>query len=152
MKNLVLVLALFVVPAVGSRVVADEGARKAAIDLMKEIVPKDAYEAMVDLMLKQMSASMGQGKPMPAETLNKLKLAINESLTYDELLSWTGDIYSKFFTAKEIGDLATFYRTPTGKKAAKLLPQISGELGAKMGPILQQRLPAAMKKHGLGPQ
>ena len=47
--------------------------------------------------------------------------------------------------------MIAFYKTPVGKKAAKLLPEISGEIGKKMGPIVMQRLPAAMKKVGLTP-
>ena len=30
-----------------------------------------------------------------------------------------------------------------------MLPALSGEMGAKMGPLLMTRLPAALKKHGI---
>ena len=64
-------------------------------------------------------------------------------------MTWTGEIYAKHFTKKEIDDIAAFYATPTGKKVARMLPSLSGELGAKMGPPPMTRLPAALKKHGI---
>ena len=33
-------------------------------------------------------------------------------------------------------DLAAFYKTPTGKKVAGMLPTLSGEIGTKMATIL----------------
>ena len=65
--------------------------------------------------------------------------------------NWTVDVYAARFSTEEIRQLIAFYKTPTGKKAARLLPEISGEVGQKMGPILMQRLPVAMKKVGLTP-
>jgi hypothetical protein len=76
---------------------------------------------------------------------------VREVMTYDELVQWSADVYVKHFTLKELEDLAKFYRTPTGKKAARLLPKLGGEIGAIFGPLIMQRMPAAMKKHGLLP-
>jgi hypothetical protein len=64
-------------------------------------------------------------------------------------VNWSADVYTKHFTRKEIDDLAAFYKTPTGKKFAATLPTLSGEVGAKMAPIMMNRLPAALKKHGI---
>src|SRR4029079_5400736 len=107
--------------------------------------------AMLDQMYQQMSATMQQmgGKSIPASKQKALKEAVQESLPYDDLVGWSADVYSKHFTRKEIDDLATFYKTPTGKKMAAMLPRLAGEVGAKMAPLLMTRLPAAMKKHGI---
>jgi len=132
-----------------------EGAAKddkaASLDLMKTIVPKGAYDAMVEQMYTQMSATMQQmgGKSIPASKQKALKEAVQECLPYDDLIGWSADVYTKHFTRKEIDDLATFYKTPTGKKFAATLPTISGEVGAKMAPLMMTRLPAALKKHGI---
>ncbi|HEY7372104.1 MAG TPA: DUF2059 domain-containing protein [Polyangia bacterium] len=154
MTKLVFGVALVSMTSVGAWALA-EGAAKddkaATLELMRTIVPRGAYDAMLDQMYTQMSATMQQmgGKSIPASKQKALKEAVQESLPYDDLVSWSADVYSKHFNRKEIDDLATFYKTPTGKKMAAMLPTLSGEVGAKMAPLLMTRLPAAMKKHGL---
>jgi hypothetical protein len=107
---------------------------------------------MLDLMYQQMSASMqqaGGGAGIPPEKQKALKAAVKGCLPYNDLLSWTAGIYSKHFSKKEVDDVATFYRTGTGKKLARLMPVLTGEVGAKVAPLLMTRLPEALKKHGL---
>jgi len=132
-----------------------EGASKedkaATMELMRQIVPRAAYDAMMDQMYQQMSATMQQmgGKGIPASKQKGLKEAVQECLPYDDLLNWSAEVYTKHFTRKEIDELAAFYKTPTGKKLATKLPVLTGEVGAKMTPILMTRLPAALKKRGI---
>jgi len=132
-----------------------EGASKddkaASLELMKSIVPRGAYDAMLEQMYAQMSATMQQigGKPIPASKQKALKEAVQECMPYDDLVNWSADVYAKHFTRKELDDLAAFYKTPTGKKLAATLPTLSGEVGAKMAPLMMTRLPAALKKHGI---
>jgi len=125
--------------------------KAATTELMRTVVPKAAYDAMLDQMNQQMSRAMQQmgNKAIPADKQKGLKDAVQECLPYDELLAWSTDVYMKHFTRKEIDDLAAFYKTPTGKKVAGLLPVLSGEVGAKMAPIVMTRLPAALKKRGI---
>jgi len=106
---------------------------------------------MLEQMYTQMSATMLQtgGKSVSASKQKALKEAVQECLPYDDLISWSADVYTKHFSRKELDDLAAFYKTPTGKKLAASMPAISGELGAKMAPLMMTRLPAALKKHGL---
>jgi hypothetical protein len=125
--------------------------RAATMELMRTIVPKPAYDSMLEQMYAQMSATMQQmgGQAIPANKQKAMKEAVQECLPYDDLLNWSADVYTKHFSRKEIDDLATFYKTPTGKKLAAALPTLSGEIGAKMAPILMTRLPAALKKRGI---
>lgn len=124
--------------------------KAATLELMRIVVPKSAYDAMLDQMYTQMTATMQQmGKPFPAAKQKAMKEAVQESLPYDEFLKSSTEVYMKHLTRKEIDDLATFCKTPTGRKVAAILPTLSGEVGAKMAPVLATRLPAAMKKRGL---
>jgi hypothetical protein len=148
---LVLVMAAWGVAGVGGRARADADP-KVTMDLAKLVTPPETYQAMIEQMSKQMIASMRQsGAQLPVDVDSKLGQAVMEALPYDELMTWTVEVYAPRFTTDEIRQLIAFYNTPTGKKAAKLLPEISGEVGKKMGPIITQRLPAAMKKVGLTP-
>lgn len=125
--------------------------RAATQELMRSVVPRAAYEAFVEQTYTQISATMQQtgGKPIPVSKQQALKEAVRECLPYDDLVTWSTDVYQKRFTRKEIDDLAAFYRTPTGKKAAAALPTLSGEIGAVMAPLMMTRMPAALKKRNL---
>lgn len=125
--------------------------RAATLELIRTVVPRSAYEAMLNQMYTQMSAAIAQqgGKPLPAEKRKALEAAVQEVFPYTDLVSWSADVYTKHFTRKEIDDLAAFYKTATGQKVARLLPVISGEIGAKIGPLMMTRLPEALKKHGV---
>jgi hypothetical protein len=125
--------------------------KAAVVEMMRTVLPKPAYDAMLDQMYTQMSATMQQmgGGGLTDAKKKSLKEAVQESMPYEDLLSWTGEVYAKHFTRKEIDDLAAFYKTPTGKKLAASLPALTGEIGAKMTPVLMTRLPAALKKRGL---
>jgi hypothetical protein len=131
---------------------ADKAADKAAsLELMRTIVPRGAYDAMLDQLYAQISATIQQsgGKGIPASKQKDLKEAVQEALPYDDLVDWSAEIYAKYLTSKEIADLAAFYKTPTGKKLASLLPTLSGEIGTKIAPMLMGRIGPALKKHGI---
>ena len=151
--SLTILLAISIVSAtaVAGNAEKDKDTKTETVALMRQVMPPEAYDAMLDQMYQQMSASMKQagGGTMTPKQQKGMKAAVKEVLPYDDLLTWTGEIYAKHFTRKEIDDLAAFYATPTGKKVARLLPALSGEMGAKMGPLLMTRLPAALKKHGV---
>ncbi|MDC0680124.1 MULTISPECIES: DUF2059 domain-containing protein [Sorangium] len=129
---------------------AGEAEKKLALELTHLVMPKDVYNALLDQLMTNMSASMQQaGAKVSTKEASKLKAVVAEVLPYDELVQWNVDIYAGKFTADELKELIKFYGTPVGKKAAKLLPEISGEVGKKVGTVIVQRMPAAMKKAGI---
>jgi hypothetical protein len=126
--------------------------RKAVMDLMRLVIPESSYTAMVDQMSTQMLGQLKQsGAAMPADAPKRLKEAVLEVVPYEEQLGWAADIYQQKFTNEEIADLRKFYETPTGKKAARLLPEIMGEVGKRSGQLIPARIGPALKKHGLVP-
>jgi uncharacterized protein len=148
---LVLSLAVGGIAGIGGRALADADA-SVTMQLVKLVTPPETYQAMTEQMTKQMIASMQQsGAKFPPDAESKLKQAVMEALPYDDITSWTVEIYVTRFTTDEIKQLIAFYQTPIGRKSARLLPELSGEVGKKMGPVITQRLPEAMKKVGLAP-
>ena len=136
----------------GSGTAAADADKKVTMELVQMVTPQETYQAMIAQMTKQMLASMQQsGANVPAGTEEKMGKAVVEALPYNDLANWTVEVYATRFTTDEVRQLINFYKTPVGKKAARLIPELSGEVGQKMGPILMQRLPAAMKKVGLTP-
>ena len=145
---LALVAALSLVVLHGAS--AGEAEKKLAVDLTHLVMPKDSYLSMIDQMSTNMMTSMQQsGAKVSAKDTEKVKAAVAEVLPYEEMVQWNAEIYSARFSASELKELINFYSTPTGKKIARLLPEITGEVGKKLGPILTQRLPAALKKQGI---
>jgi uncharacterized protein len=68
-------------------------------------------------------------------------------------------IYARYLTIQEMRDVQAFYRTPTGAKMVKLMPQIMGEVMGNLTPRMQgmmQRINVAftgiLRKHGFEPK
>lgn len=129
---------------------AGEAERKLALELTRLVMPKEAHNAVIDQTVGNLMTSIQQtGAKLSTKDAGKLKSIIREVMPYEELVQFNVDIYASKFTADELKELIKFYNTPVGKKAAKLLPEISGEVGRKVGALLVERLPAALKKAGL---
>jgi hypothetical protein len=152
MKNLRPCLAaLVLLTATAAR--ADEATRKATVDLVHLVLPSEAYTTMIDQASGQMLMAISQkGVQAPADAAQRLKKVVMECAPYEEMVGWTADVYASRFSQSEIKDLTAFYKTPTGKKAARLIPELMGEVGKKMGGLMMERMPAAMKKYGLTPE
>ena len=66
-------------------------------------------------------------------------------------------VYARYLTVGELRDIQAFYRTPSGAKALKVMPEIMGETMGSLGPRMQgmmQRINVAvtdiLQKHGVG--
>jgi hypothetical protein len=64
-------------------------------------------------------------------------------------------IYARYFSAQELRDMSAFYRTETGAKALRLMPQVMSEYFGILLPRmdtfnrdLQTRIQAILAKHG----
>jgi hypothetical protein len=91
----------------------------------------------------------------------EIRAALEKELNTDvtALMDTMPAVYARYLTAAEMRDIQAFYRTPTGAKALKVLPEIMGEMMGKLGPRIQdtmQRVNVAvagiLQKHGLGPK
>jgi len=117
--------------------------------------------------IKQMSAAVTAQvwPPIEREFSSKVDaatLAEMRSEFEQALAEFTGGIqkdapalYAKYFTASELRDMLAFYKSPTGAKTLRVLPSLTGEIMALVGPraaAFQQeivtRMRAVMKKHG----
>jgi uncharacterized protein len=129
------------------------GDRKAAIELCQLMITPETYDNMIEQMIVQMEAALQQqlGLTSLTEARAKIKKAVVEAVPYDDVIGWNVDLYTARFSTDELKQIAGFYRTPAGKKAARLLPELSVEFNKKMGPILMERLPNALKKQGINP-
>ena len=123
-----------------------------AMQLSRVVLSKDGYQDLIKQSTAGIIAGIkSQGQELPKDFAKKMEAVVAEALPYEELLAFNSQVYGSRFSEKELQDLITFYKTPTGSKLVRLLPAISGEVGQKLGNLLPQRLPGLMKKHGIGP-
>ena len=123
-----------------------------AMQLSRVVLSKDGYQDLIKQSTAGIIAGIkSQGQELPKDFAKKMEAVVAEALPYEELLAFNSQVYGSRFSDKELQDLITFYKTPTGSKLVRLLPAISGEVGQKLGNLLPQRLPGRMKKHGIGP-
>jgi hypothetical protein len=64
-------------------------------------------------------------------------------------------LYHKYFTGEEIKEMIRFYSTPLGKKTIEVMPvlvnesfQAGQQWGQQLGPVIQTRVQARLKKEG----
>jgi uncharacterized protein len=103
----------------------------------------------------------GQYPQIDAETAAELRAEFGKLLR-ESIIEGMNDapaIYAHYLTVQEMRDIQAFYRTPTGAKTVKLMPQIMGEVMGNLAPRMQgtmQRINVAfttiLQKHGFGPK
>lgn len=143
MKKIFLVASFWSMCAVPA--FAGEAETKVAMEVTRLVLPAESYNQMVEQMVEGMFAAVSP----EAEKKTQLLKMMKEILPYEQVVKLNAELYGKHFSIEELKDLLAFYKTPTGKKLAKVLPVISGEAARTTAQWLPERLPAAMKKYKL---
>lgn len=130
---------------------AGEKEVKAAESLTRLVMPPEQYAKTIEQMTTQMLAAARQGgQKVPADAEKLYANILREALPYEDMIRWTAEVYGARFTVAELEDLKRFYKTPTGKKLVGVLPELMGEVGRKTAQMIPERLPAVMRKYGIG--
>ena len=137
--------------------------KKRVIDELLEITGAlEVGEMMGNAVAGQMIQVMSQqGKGIDQKVVAILKDEIGK-IMHEEFIAnrfmheISYSIYHKYFSTNELKEVVAFYKTSTGSKMAKLLPQITQESmvagqqrGASLGPLIQARLAERFKKEGI---
>lgn len=139
----------------------DSEAVKAASELIDsmdlENLLAKSMETSLDAQTKQFS-QMGMSAVGVAELKAEMLAFMKEVMVWEELRPEFIRIYAESFTAAELNELKAFYQTPTGRKAATMMPELMGKgmiLGQEKvqarAAELQQRLMPIIQRH-LTPQ
>lgn len=105
----------------------------------------ESIEKMVDVQIQQ-NPSIAPFRKVMLEFFSKY-------MSWESLKDDMAEIYAEEFSIQELKELTAFYRTPTGRKAALLLPQLMSK-GAELGmrrvqehmPELQQMIAKEAEK------
>lgn len=109
---------------------ADADARKEAEQMLAGLNMDSALTQSMEEMLNLQLAQRPSLAPFKGVMLDFLK----KYMSYDSLKEEMIDIYADAFTATELREINAFYRTPTGVKTIRLLPELmakGGQLGAR---------------------
>ncbi len=106
----------------------DPATLEATQKLFKTMKMEQIYNKMVDQATKNLVARRPVLKKVEKDIRNFYEKYIGWSAIHDDVAK----IYAKYFTAKEINDLIAFYKTPTGQKALRIMPQTMAE-GRRIG-------------------
>jgi hypothetical protein len=133
---------------------------KAAAQELASILSADMIGQMTQAMTAQIWPKLQAafGGKVDAATLAELRAEFEKSLK-DFVVEATKDapaIYAKHFTAQELREMTAFYRTPTGAKALRMMPQVMAEYFGSLMPRmeafdrdLKARISAILARHGI---
>jgi hypothetical protein len=164
--------ALLVASAVGMSVIPAPAQQPAApspeaIAVARELVSLMTGDIVNDMASKTNAQAWptieqglrGQYPQIDAGTVAELRAEFEKQLLagMTEGMNDAPAIYARYLSVQEMHDIQVFYRTPTGAKMLKLMPQIMGEVMANLAPRMQgnmQRINVAftdiLQKHGFG--
>jgi hypothetical protein len=155
---------------------ASQGANPAApapsaetLATAKELVALMSGDMMTDLTSK-MAAQVWpnieqslrtQFPKIDAATITELRAELEKQMAANvaESMNDAPAVYARYLTVPEMRDILAFYRTTTGAKTLKLMPQITSEVMGNFMPRMQgmmtridTALTAILTKHGFAPK
>jgi hypothetical protein len=108
----------------------------AAAKEMMELLSGDALAQMNSMIMTQTLRPLERLPNMTPEKLDALRNEIQKiTLRFmNNALADAPAIYAKHLTVAEMREITAFYRTPTGEKTRRMLPQIMTEVMALIAP------------------
>lgn len=104
----------------------------AAKELIVEIKVAEHIKMLAPAILQQQKPLIARGNPLIERDFDALMPFVISSMNerLDVFLNAAAQLYAKQFTADEIKEVLTFYRTSTGQKMLQKLPAVTLELQA----------------------
>ena len=160
-KGIFISLLLLITHSVYAEELSDE--KKALIDELIVITGAvNIGEMMGNAAANQMIAALAQQKGEIPPHIVEIVKDETAKIMHDEFVAnrWiytmSYDLYHKYFTTEEIQELVNFYKTPTGAKVVKVLPQLTQESmiagqkhGQSLAPVIQKRFKERFAKEGI---
>lgn len=156
-------IALAVLLAATSARAADVGAL--SVEVATTVMPKATYEQIMSAVGTQMQQTLPQvlqKMELPgvdaeegAALMKELGPVLSEEYakllpkmmpSYQEMADLQAGILAKHYTADELQKLLEFYQSPVGKKAVRIMPEVTQDAMGWMQRQMMDRMPAAMKE------
>jgi uncharacterized protein len=134
-----------------------QAAAKELVAIMSHDMMGQLTDGLIAQMWPQLERALS-AKVSPA-VLAEVRAEMERTLKAFVIDGTTNDapvVYAKYFSAEELREMAAFYKTATGAKALRLLPQVTAEYFGILMPRmegfnrdLQVRIQAILTKHGV---
>ncbi|NOY00151.1 MAG: DUF2059 domain-containing protein [Verrucomicrobia bacterium] len=148
MKNLFLAATIALSLSASFSMASEESHRATAQELITLTNPKSLFITAFMVGFNPMLENMKKSglDEIKIEKTKKAAIELAKKVASDpELNSKMVSLYTGELTEKEIRDLITFYHTPTGKKALRIMPAIF-QKGALIGQQITQKYQADFQK------
>jgi hypothetical protein len=131
----------------------------AAARELSTIMTGDTIGQMTTAMSAQIWPAIEQqlSAKVDAATIAEIRAEFERSLAdfTTEVMKDAPDTYARHFTAQELRDMVTFYKSPSGAKALHEMPKVMTDVGTRLAPRMQAlqtgfdaRTQAILEKHG----
>ncbi len=133
MRILPTVLSLMIALAIWSPSTSnaqDADRQKAVIELLEATGMQDLAKQIIGAMSSQVSSSIKAKAPnLPENAVTIISEEITSGLQSKShfLVARIALLYEKYFTAEEMRAITAYHKTPAGKKALKVMPQLAQE-------------------------
>ncbi len=123
-----------------------------AVELSRLAMPEENWKRMVKTGAEQVSqyiaTSLAQaGAQTPADLPARVAEEYARIMpSYQEILDLQAGLLAKHYTDGELRELLAFYRTPLGRKAIRIMPEVSADVNGQLLAMMQQRMPAMMER------
>lgn len=172
MKKIVVALIASIALAQGA-FAADQAPAPANAAAVRELLDAMNYRAMWKASMDQMSKTMPDMMRQQVEATIKADNSLNDAQRREALLKMEAELpkaagvvsgvlsdpglmvemegemialYSRYFTAEELKQIAAYYRTPVGMKSMQLMPQVMSESMAIGQRLTTPRIQKAMEQ------
>jgi len=151
MKRL-LVLGVLLAGSVPPRhALATGAAAPLAVELSRLVLPQESWDKMMrdssEQLRQYVEASVRRsGGTIPPEFTARFSEAFKQVYSYQEIMDIQAGLLVKHYTEGELREMLAFYRTPLGKKAIRIMPEVMADVNGQIMALLQQRMPAVMER------
>jgi uncharacterized protein len=160
-KRVTVIAALLLFPAGAAQAqTPSPDAMSAARTLVTTLKLSDQYKALLPVILLSIKPGLTQDRPEIEQDYNSLMPAIADAYTpyYNSMVDAAATVYATTFTADELRQIETFYRSPAGQKLLQKSPAITEQVmqvgrdgGRKAADDLKVRLTEALRQKGHKP-
>lgn len=150
-RPLVVMTVLLAVTVPSHRPNAADAPGPLAVELSRLVMPRESWDrtrrATTEQLRQYFEATIQQaGATIPPEFPDRFAEEFGRIYSYEEMLDIQAGLLAKHYTVSELRELLAFYRTPLGKKAIHVMPEVVADSNGQVMALLQQRMPALMER------
>ena len=146
--SILFVLGFLISPAWSADAPPSEASIRQLMDVMQAQKLVDGMTGQLNGMILKSAEQANEGRPLDAEEKKiveqgvvRLAELIKQQLAWSQMEPMMIDVYRKSFSQKEVDDLITFYKSPSGQAVIQKMPMVMQQTVAQSQTRMQAMLP-----------